>query len=68
MAPEWIAGNMWRVKEGETVSGEGGEIQGPAVVRVHRFEEMDRVLVQWGKYKIEADAGVFDEKKETGVE
>lgn len=42
--------NMVRLEEGEKVSGTGGEVEGPATVRVHTFGgQINAVRVQAGE-------------------
>lgn len=59
MTPTEMGGNMWRLDEGEFVSGEGGTIEGPKVVRVFEYPEIDELLVQAGGKKVAIKATNF---------
>lgn len=56
MSPKEIIGtNMWELFPGELIEGKGGEIRGPAIVRVEEIEFGGETLtlVQLGHQKIE---------------
>lgn len=48
--------NMVKLEKGERVSGAGGEVEGPAIVRVHTFGgQINAVRVQAGEKEIEIE-------------
>jgi hypothetical protein len=50
MCPERLASNLWRIEEGEFITGIDSQgsvcLRGPVVVSVHEFEGYDGLLVQ----------------------
>lgn len=59
--PEKIAGtNMWRLFEGECITGIGGTIVGPIIVRVYEYPDLNRMLVQVDPLKVEVEGTSFE--------
>ncbi len=63
MSPEHVFGNMWRLLEGESITGRTSRnphttIIGPQVVRVHIFE--DNLMSIQGTETIEVDGSNFE--------
>lgn len=50
MSPEHLIGNMWRIKENESVTGRTttGEytLNGPVIVRIHEFTDHGLIRIQ----------------------
>ena len=61
MTPQELGAGMWKLFENEQVTGEGGTIEGPTIVRVLEFPDMDKLLVQAGKQKVEVEGSDFVE-------
>lgn len=59
MPPEHLINNMWRLFEGEFVTGEGGTIEGPKMVRVHELEG-GKLMIQAGNEKITVEVTDFE--------
>jgi len=61
MAPESLGSNFWQLGPDEKVSGEGGTIEGPKIVRVHEFDDKGKALlmVQAGDEKVTVNGSDF---------
>jgi hypothetical protein len=72
MSPEHIAGNMWFLLEGESLTGSAGEeertLHGEQIVRVYYFDEDGLMRVQGARDSIEVEGTDFESavKKLTG--
>lgn len=59
--PEGLGSNLWRLLADESVSGNGGTIKGPKVVRVHEFEtDPPMIQIQAGDQIIEVEGDNFE--------
>jgi hypothetical protein len=63
MSPEYVAGNLWRLLEGESVAGNTSTgpvtLKGPLVVRVDEYSD-NMLSVQVGGKKVQVEGSSFE--------